>query len=199
MLVAHKFYDFTAPAIFSNGEIVQDFNLSKYMKNKASVLFFWPMNFTFVCPSELIAFDKRYNEFQKRNVNIIGISIDTVYSHKTWRSIDIKKGGIGPVKYPMVSDIKKDIIRLYNVEHPSLGIALRASFLIDKNGIIRHQIVNDLPLGRDIDEIIRVIDALNFHETHGHVCPAQWKKNKPGMVPSNSGVSEYLSKHLNDL
>ncbi|AFA41110.1 alkyl hydroperoxide reductase, C22 subunit [Wigglesworthia glossinidia endosymbiont of Glossina morsitans morsitans (Yale colony)] len=199
MLIAHKFHDFTAPAIFPNGKIIQDFNLSNYIKNKTAVLFFWPMNFTFVCPSELIAFNKRYNEFKNRNVNIIGVSIDTVYSHQTWQSIEIQKGGIGPVKYPMVSDIKRDIIQSYHVEHPHLGVALRASFLIDKDGIIRHQIVNDLPLGRDIDEIIRVIDALSFHETHGHVCPAQWRKNKSGMIPSKNGVSEYLSKHLNDL
>ncbi|MDQ1237448.1 MAG: ahpC [Wigglesworthia glossinidia] len=199
MLVANRFHDFIAPAIYANGEIVQDFKLSKYIHNKIAVLFFWPMNFTFVCPSELIAFDKRYTEFENRKVKVIGISIDTVYSHQAWRLTKIQNGGIGSVRYPMVSDIKRNIMKLYQVEHPELGISLRASFLIDKNGIIRHQLINDLPLGRDINEIIRVIDALIFHETHGYVCPAQWKKNKPGMVPSKVGVSEYLSKNLNDL
>ncbi|BAC24633.1 ahpC [Wigglesworthia glossinidia endosymbiont of Glossina brevipalpis] len=199
MLVANKFIDFTAPAILSNGEIVQNFNLSNYIKNKVSVLFFWPMNFTFVCPSELIAFDKRFFEFKNRNVKLVGVSLDTVYSHQAWRSTSTKLGGIGEVRYPMVSDIKRNIMKSYNVEHPEIGVALRASFLIDKAGIVRHQIINDLPIGRDINEMIRVIDALLFHEKHGEVCPAQWKKNREGIVPSREGISQYLSENLNDL
>lgn len=199
MLVSHKAPDFTAPAILGNGEIINNFNLLQYIDKKEAVVFFWPMDFTFVCPSELIACDKRYFQFKEKNVEIIGISIDSVFVHNAWRQVSPRKGGVGPLKYPMISDIKRDIMKIYGIEHSSKGIALRASFLIDKLGIVRHQIVNDLPFGRDFDEMLRMIDALQFHETHGLLCPAQWNKNKDGLQDSPESISNYLSNHLSQL
>ncbi|XBC44805.1 MAG: redoxin domain-containing protein [Buchnera aphidicola (Schlechtendalia chinensis)] len=194
MLVTCKAPDFTAPAIFHDNKIINDFNLKNYIKNKTAVLFFWPMDFTFVCPSEVIAFDKFLPEFSKRKTEIIGVSIDSIYVHHAWRQTSPKDGGIGLIKYTIVSDIKREIQKLYNVEHPNLGVALRASFLIDKKGIVRHQIINDLPFGRNISDIIRMIDALNFYETHGDVCPANWNIGKDGMKATTNGVKEYLKK-----
>lgn len=180
VLVTRQAPDFTAAAVLGTGEIVDNFNLKSHIQGKPAVIFFWPMDFTFVCPSELIAFDKRYAEFQKRGVEIIGVSFDSEFVHNAWRQVPTDKGGIGAVKYPMVADIKREIIKAYGIEHPDAGVALRGSFLIDKDGIVRHQVVNDLPLGRNIDEMMRMVDALQFHEEHGEVCPAQWEKGRKG-------------------
>ncbi|WWO99251.1 MAG: peroxiredoxin C [Candidatus Dasytiphilus stammeri] len=199
VLVSQQAPDFTASAILGNGEIVDKFNFKEYIDGCVSVLFFWPMDFTFVCPSELIAFDKRYSKFQKRNVKILGVSIDTVFVHKAWRQTPINLGGIGPVKYPMVADVKHEIQKAYGIEHPEIGVAQRGSFLIDKKGIIRHLVVNDLPLGRNIDEMLRMIDALQFHEEHGEVCPAQWHLGKPGMKASTEGVRDFLGENFDKL
>ena len=199
VLVTRKAPDFTAKAVLANGEIVSDFNLKSRILGKPAVIFFWPMDFTFVCPSELIAFDNRYTEFQKRGVEIIGISLDSEFVHAAWRKVPTEKGGIGKVKYPMVADVKREIIKTYGIEHPYAGVALRGAFLIDKDGIVRHQVVNDLPFGRNIDEMMRMVDALQFHEKHGEVCPAQWKKGEEGMVASTEGVAKYLSKNLTKL
>ncbi|WWO95475.1 MAG: peroxiredoxin C [Candidatus Dasytiphilus stammeri] len=200
MLVSRLAPDFTSNAILGNGEIINDFNLKKYIHGKMAVIFFWPMDFTFVCPSEIIAFDKRYDEFKKREVKIIGISIDSVFVHQAWRNTPISNGGIGKIKYPMVGDIKHEIQKAYGIEHPKCGVALRASFLIDKKGIIRHEVVNDLPLGRNIDEMLRMVDALQFHEKHnGEVCPAQWQLGNPGITPSIQGVADFLKKHVDNL
>lgn len=199
VLVTRPAPDFTASAVLGNGKIINNFNLKKYIYGKPAIIFFWPMDFTFICPSELIAFDKRYSEFQKRGVEIVGISFDSEFVHSAWRTVPIEKGGIGAIQYPMIADIKREIMKSYGIEHPFLGLALRASFLIDKNGFIRHQIVNDVPLGRDIDEIMRMVDALQFHETNGEVCPAQWKKGHEGMHATPEGVSKYLSKNLDKL
>lgn len=198
-LVATLAPDFFAPAVMHDGKIITNFNFSEYVSNKYSVIFFWPMDFTFVCPSEIISFNKRHEAFKKRKVKIIGISCDSVFVHNAWRNTPISKGGIGKINYPMVSDIKKEIQKKYDVEHPNLGVSLRASFLIDKNRIIRHQVVNDLPLGRNIDEMIRTIDALQFHEKHGEVCPAQWNVGKEGIKPSTEGISKYLSENSDEL
>lgn len=157
------------------------------------------MDFTFVCPSELIAFDKRYEEFQKRGVEVVGVSFDSEFVHNAWRNTPVDKGGIGAVKYAMVADIKREIQQAYGIEHPDAGVALRGSFLIDANGIVRHQVVNDLPLGRNIDEMLRMVDALQFHEEHGEVCPAQWEKGKEGMSASPDGVAKYLSENVSSL
>jgi peroxiredoxin (alkyl hydroperoxide reductase subunit C) len=199
VLVSRPAPNFTAAAVLGCGEIVDSFTLSDAIKGKKAVLFFYPLDFTFVCPSELIAFDKRYDEFQKRGVEVIGISIDSQFSHNAWRNTAINDGGIGPVRYTLVADVKHDICQAYDVEHPAEGIALRGSFLIDESGIVRHQVVNDLPLGRDIDEMLRMVDALNFHEEHGEVCPAGWKKGSKGMVDSPVGVATYLAENADNL
>ncbi|MFT4465294.1 MAG: peroxiredoxin C [Sodalis sp. (in: enterobacteria)] len=199
VLVTRQAPDFTVAAVLGPGEIVDNFNLKSHIQGKPAVIFFWPMDFTFVCPSELIAFDKRYAEFQKRGVEIIGVSFDSEFVHNAWRQVPTDKGGIGPVKYPMVADIKREIIKAYGIEHPDAGVALRGSFLIDKDGIVRHQVVNDLPLGRNIDEMMRMVDALQFHEEHGEVCPAQWEKGQEGMGASPEGVTKYLSENLTRL
>lgn len=199
IIVSHKVPDFTAPAVLSNGEIINNFNLFKYIHKKTAIVFFWPMDFTFVCPSELIACDKRYLKFKEKNVRVIGISIDSVFVHSAWRRMPINKGGVGSLQYPMISDIKREIIKEYGIEHASKGIALRASFLIDKSGIVRHQVVNDLPFGRNFDEMLRMIDALEFHENHGLLCPAQWNKDKVGLQSSQESVENYLSENLSQL
>ena len=199
VLVGRQAPDFTAAAVLGNGEIVENFNLKAFTNGKAAVLFFYPLDFTFVCPSELIAFDDRFEEFQKRGVEVIGVSIDSQFSHNAWRNTSVENGGIGPVKYPLVADIKHKICKAYDVEHPEAGVAFRGSFLIDNNGQVRHQVVNDLPLGRNIDEMLRMVDALQYHEEHGEVCPAQWEKGKQGMEASTEGVAKYLSQHAADL
>ncbi|VVC27434.1 Thioredoxin-like fold,Thioredoxin domain,Peroxiredoxin, AhpC-type,Alkyl hydroperoxide [Cinara cedri] len=199
VLVTRQAPDFTASAVLGDGKITDNFHFKSYIKDKFAVIFFWPMDFTFVCPSELIAFDKRYIEFQKREVEIVGVSFDSVFTHNAWRQVRIEKGGIGAIQYPMIADIKREIIKAYDIEHPDSGVALRGSFLIDKTGIVRHQVVNDLPLGRNIDEMIRMIDALQFYEKYGDVCPAQWEKGQEGMHPSPEGVAKYLSKNLTKL
>jgi len=178
---------------------VEDFSLSRVTKGKYAVLFFWPLDFTFVCPSELIAFNNRLDEFRKRNVEVIGVSIASHYTHLAWRSTPVDKGGIGPVRYAMVSDMAHRISKAYDVETPDGTVAFRGSFLIDKEGIVRHQVVNDLPLGRDIDEMLRMVDALQFYEENGEVCPAGWHKGDAAIKATPKGVSEYLSRHAQEL
>ena len=199
VLVTRQAPDFTAAAVMGNGEIVDNFNLKKHLNGRPAVICFWPMDFTFVCPSELIAFDHRYEEFKKRGVEVIGVSMDSEFVHNAWRNTAIDDGGIGPVQYPMIADIKHDIMRAYGVEFPEAGVALRGSFLVDKNGVVRHQVVNDLPLGRNVDEMLRMVDALQFHEEHGDVCPAQWEKGQEGMNASPKGVADFLKKNSGKL
>ncbi|QJC30357.1 redoxin domain-containing protein [Enterobacteriaceae endosymbiont of Neohaemonia nigricornis] len=198
-LVTHQAPDFTASAVLPDGTIQENFNFYQYSKNKMTVIFFWPLDFTFVCPSEIIAFNKYFQEFSKRKVNLLGISCDSQYTHHAWRNTKISDGGIGPVKFIMISDLKKDIQKKYNIEHPTLSVALRATFIIDTDGIIKHQTINDLPFGRNINEIIRIIDAIIYHNQHGEVCPAQWQKGKKGIIPTQQGIKNYLSSNLNDL
>lgn len=199
VLVGKQAPDFTAAAVLGNGEIVDSFNLKEFSAGKETVIFFYPLDFTFVCPSELIAFDKRFGEFQARGVEVIGVSIDSQFTHNAWRNTAINDGGIGSVQYPLVADVKHEICKSYDVELEAAGVALRGSFLIDKNGVVRHQVVNDLPLGRNVDEMLRMVDALQFHEEHGEVCPAQWVKDKAGMEATPEGVAKYLSEHNDDL
>ncbi|WP_343183670.1 redoxin domain-containing protein [Buchnera aphidicola] len=196
-LVTQKAPNFSTSAILKNGKITENFNFKKYISKKKCVLFFWPMDFTFVCPSEIIAFNKFYNEFKIRNVKLIGVSIDSIFVHLAWQKTKYKNGGIGPIKYVMASDIKREIQKSYGIEHPNLGVALRASFLIDEERIIRHEIINDLPYGRNIKDMLRMIDALTFHKKFGNVCPANWKKNKKGIKPTPKGISKYLSNNMN--
>ena len=199
VLVTRQAPDFTSSAVLGNGEIVNNFNFKKHVNGKAAVLFFYPLDFTFVCPSELIAFDHRYEEFKKRGVEVVGVSIDSQFTHNAWRNTPTENGGIGAVKYALAADVKHEIAKAYGIEHPEEGVALRASFLIDKNGVVRHQIVNDLPLGRNIDEMLRMVDALQFHEEHGEVCPAQWEKGKEGMKDNPEGVAKYLKQNADNL
>ena len=197
VLVTKEAPNFIAPAVMPDGSIVDDFKLSDLL-GKYVILFFWPLDFTFVCPTEIIAHDKRVEQFKERNVEIVGVSIDSQFTHFAWRNTSINDGGIGPIRYPMVADITHEITRAYGVEHPE-GVALRASFLIDKEGVVQHQVVNNLPLGRNVDEMLRMVDALQFIEEHGEVCPAGWNKGESGMKPTAEGVSDYLSKHSEEL
>ena len=198
MLVTKKAPDFTATAVLADGSISEDFNLMKNLGSKGAVLFFYPLDFTFVCQSEIIAFSHRIEEFTSRGVNVIGVSVDSQFSHFAWRETPVEKGGIGRVKYPLVADLNKQISRDYDVLFGE-SVALRGSFLIDADGTVRHAVINDLPLGRNIDEMIRMVDTMLFTNEHGEVCPAGWVKGDEGMKASTSGVAEYLAKHENDL
>jgi peroxiredoxin (alkyl hydroperoxide reductase subunit C) len=198
VLVGKAAPDFTAATVLGNNSIDENFNLKAHIKNKYAVVFFYPLDFTFVCPSELIAFDHRLKEFKERNVEVIGVSIDSHFTHLAWKNTAVNNGGIGQVQYPLVADIKHEICKAYDVEADG-GVAYRGSFLIDKTGIVRHQVVNDLPLGRNIDEMLRMIDALQFTEQHGEVCPAGWSKGKAGMKADTKGVADYLAKHAVEL
>ncbi len=199
VLVGRKAPDFTAAAVKGDGSIVDNYNFATETKNKYAVVFFYPLDFTFVCPSELIAFDHRIEEFKKRNVEVIGVSIDSHFTHNAWRNTPINNGGIGPVKYALVADMNHAICKAYDVETPDGNVAFRGSFLIDRAGVVRHQVVNDLPLGRNIDEMLRMIDALQFTEEHGEVCPAGWNKGKKGMKADPKGVAEYLAEEAGKL
>jgi peroxiredoxin (alkyl hydroperoxide reductase subunit C) len=199
VLVGREAPDFTASAVLGDGSIVDDFNLKSALKDKYGVLFFYPLDFTFVCPSELIAFDHRLEEFQRRNVVVIGCSVDSQYTHNAWRNTPINDGGIGPVNYPLVADLTHQICKAYDVETPDGKVAYRGSFLIDRSGIVRHQVVNENSLGRNIDEMLRLIDALQFTEEHGEVCPAGWQKGDSGIQRSPDGIADYLSKHAEEL
>ncbi len=197
VLVGKAAPDFTATAVLGNNEI-KEITFSGVTKGKYAVVFFYPLDFTFVCPSELIAFDHRLEEFKKRNVEVIGVSIDSQFTHLAWKNTPVDKGGIGKVGYTLVADVKHEICKAYDVESGG-GVAFRGSFLIDKAGTVRHQVVNDLPLGRNIDEMIRMVDALQFTEEHGEVCPAGWNKGKAGMNATPDGVAKYLAQHAKEL
>ncbi|MBA2710796.1 MAG: peroxiredoxin C [Tatlockia sp.] len=199
VLVGRKAPDFTVPAVLGNGEIADKFNLHEELKGKYGLVFFYPLDFTFVCPSELIALDHRMHEFKNRNVAVVAVSIDSQFTHNAYRNTAIKDGGIGPVKYTLAADVTHTICQSYGVEHPVAGVAFRGAFVIDKNGMVRSQIVNDLPIGRNIDELLRIIDAVQFFEENGEVCPAGWEKGKAGMKASPKGVAEYLSEHSENL
>jgi len=198
VLVGKPAPDFTANAVMGDNTI-RSFTLSKETQGKYAVIFFYPLDFTFVCPSELIAFDHRLDEFKKRGVEVIGVSIDSQFTHLAWKNTPVNNGGIGQVQYPLIADVKHEICRAFDVEFGAAGVAFRGSFLIDKNGTVRHQVVNDLPLGRNVDEMLRMVDALQFTEEHGEVCPAGWNKGKAGMKASTAGVAEYLAAHAKEL
>ena len=185
--------DFTAVAVMGDNSFNEQFKLSDY-RGKYVILFFYPLDFTFVCPSEIFAFDRALETFKAKNCEIIGVSIDSQFTHWAWKNTPVNDGGIGDIQYPLVADLDKKISRQYGVLLPE-GIALRGTFLIDREGIIRHASVNDLPLGRNIDETLRMVDSLQFHEEHGDVCPANWKEGEDAMTPTAEGVADYLSKH----
>jgi len=193
VLVGKTAPDFTAPAVVKGGEFVDDFRLSS-LKGRHIVLFFYPLDFTFVCPTELHAFSDRIGDFQSRKTEVVAVSVDSKFSHFAWLSTPKSKGGIQGVKYPLVSDINKTISRDYDVLVEGGGIAYRGLFLIDKEFVVRHQVVNDLPLGRSVDETLRMVDALQYNEQYGEVCPANWQKGEKAMKADNAGLVEFFSK-----
>jgi len=198
VLVGKQAPDFTATTVMADNSINEQFTLSEHIKGKEAILFFYPLDFTFVCPSEIIAFDNRLQDFKERGVEVIAVSVDSQFSHVAWKNTPINKGGIGQVQFPMVADLTKQISRDYDVLTGE-AVSFRGTFLIDKNFVVRHQVVNDLPLGRSIDEAIRIVDALQFHEEHGEVCPAGWNKGKEGMKADADGVATYLEKNAEAL
>lgn len=195
LIVTQPAPDFTATAVMPDNSFKEDFRLSDY-RGKYVLLFFYPLNFTFVCPSEILAFNQAIGEFEDNNCQIIGISIDSAYSHLAWKNTRVSDGGIGQIKFPLVSDLDKSISRSYEVLMNS-SVALRGLFLIDREGIVRHMVVNDLPLGRSVNEALRVLHALQFTEKYGEVCPANWQKGEEAMKPTAAGVAEYLTAHHN--
>ena len=214
MLVTKQAPDFKATAVMADNSF-KEISLSDY-RGKKVVLFFYPLDFTFVWPSELIAFDNRVNEFEKRNVQVLGCSVDSHFSHLRWKEMEVNKGGIGKVKYTLISDLDKSIARSYDVLLGSTpatvllkddeiettiggGVTMRGSFLIDEEGVIRHAVLNDLPLGRNIDEMLRMVDALAFHTEHGDVCPANWQEGKKAMNPSDDGMRSYMAEEADNL
>ncbi|NLR75094.1 peroxiredoxin [Leeia aquatica] len=198
-LVGHKAPDFTVPAVLGNGEIVENFSFSQTIAGKYAVLFFYPLDFTFVCPSELIAFDHRMEQFKARGVEVVGVSIDSHFTHNAWRNTPINQGGIGPVKYTLAADMAHSIAKAYGVETPDGTVAYRGTFVIDKTGAVRVALVNDLPIGRSVDEILRLVDAVQFTDEHGEVCPAGWNKGDTGMQANPQGVASYLSSNADKL
>lgn len=185
--------DFCADAVLANGDFAE-IRLSSFRDKKYVALFFYPLDFTFVCPSEILAFSKRVKDFEARNTEIIGVSVDSKFSHFAWRNTPVENGGIGHIGFSLVSDLTKEISRDYGVLVND-SVALRGTFLVDKSGIVRHATLNDLPLGRNVDETLRVIDALQHTELHGEVCPAGWTKGKPAMKPTAEGVASFLQTH----
>ncbi|MSN96452.1 peroxiredoxin [Campylobacter sp. FMV-PI01] len=198
MLVTKKAPDFTATAVLGNNQIVEDFNLYKNLGTNGAVVFFYPKDFTFVCPSEIIAFDHRYQDFKDRGIEVIGISTDNEFSHLAWKNTPVNQGGIGQVKYPLVADITKQISRDFDVLYAD-AVALRGSFLLDKDGTVRHMVLNDDALGRNIDEMIRMVDTMIFTNENGVVCPAGWNKGDKGMKANPEGVAEYLGENADKL
>jgi peroxiredoxin (alkyl hydroperoxide reductase subunit C) len=193
ILVTKPAPDFTAAAVLADGSMINDFTLSEAIRDRYAIVFFYPLDFTFVCPSELIALDNRIEEFNRRNTVVMGVSIDSQFTHSAWRNTPAALGGIGPLRFPLIADINHQICQAYGVEHTDAHVALRGAFLIDTKGIVRSQIVNDLPLGRNIDELIRLVDALQFHEQNGEVCPAGWNPGDSAITPTAEGISTYLA------
>ena len=198
VLVGQQAPNFTVPAVLGTGEI-GEFDLYQRTAGKYALVFFYPLDFTFVCPSELIALDHRINAFIERGVEVVAVSIDSHYTHNAYRNTPIDQGGIGPVRFTLAADMAHAVCLAYGIQHPVAKVALRAAFILDKNGLVRSQVVNDLPIGRNIDELLRLIDALQFFDDHGEVCPAGWQKGQAGMTASPQGVADYLANHSDDL
>lgn len=197
-LVTKSAPDFTAPAVMPDNQINQAFNLKSYLKGSYGLVFFYPLDFTFVCPSEILAHDHRVQALAEKNVKVVAVSVDSHFTHLAWKNTPVEKGGLGQVQFPMVADLTKSIARSYGVLIND-SVALRGSFLIDKEGVVQAAHINNLPLGRNVDEMLRLADALQFHEEHGEVCPAGWQKGKPGMTASPEGVAKYLAEHASSL
>jgi peroxiredoxin (alkyl hydroperoxide reductase subunit C) len=198
LFVGREAIDFTATTVMSDNEIEFEFSLRDYLDRSKGVLFFYPLDFTFVCPSEIIAFHNKLGEFSARNTKVIGVSVDSHFSHIAWKNTPHNKGGIGNIEFPLVSDMKKEVSKAYQVLNDD-GISMRGTFIIDEDFMLRHYHVNDLPLGRNVDEVIRIIDALDFHKENGDVCPAGWTKEKESMTPTAEGVADYLTSNAEKL
>jgi peroxiredoxin (alkyl hydroperoxide reductase subunit C) len=199
VLVGKQAPDFTSAAVLGDGSIVDSYSFSERTKGKYVAVVFYPLDFTFVCPTELIALDHRLDELKSRGVEVLAVSVDSQFTHAAWRNTPIEKGGIGPVRYTMIADVSHNITKAYDVEVEGAAVAYRGTFLIDKSGLVRHQTVNDLPLGRNMDELIRMVDALQFFETNGEVCPAGWNKGSKGMSANAEGVASYLAANAKEL
>ena len=198
VLVGREAPDFTAAAVMGDGSINEEFKLSD-LRGKHVVLFFWPLDFTFVCPTEIIAHNKRLAQFEALGVQVVGVSVDSQFTHAAWRGTAVDKGGVGELGFPMVADVDHAITQAYGIEHPDARVAMRGTFLIDKDGVVQHQVVNNLPLGRNVDETIRMVEALQFFEDVGEVCPAGWHKGETGMKPTADGVAAYLAASADKL
>src|SRR3569832_29730 len=196
VLVTKPAPDFVAPAVMADGSIKENFSLSS-LRCKYLVLFFWPLDFTFFWPTEIIAHNNRAVMFRERGVELVGVSIDSQFTHAAWRNTPVNKGGIGPVGFPIVADVKHEITRAYGIEHPD-GVALRGSFLIDRQGIVQHQVVNNLPLGREVDEMLHKNNTQQIFEENGEVCPAGWHKGQAAMKPDAAGVVVFFAKHAGE-
>ncbi len=192
-LVTKEAPDFTAQAVMPSN-VMEDLTLSSF-KGRYVCLFFYPLDFTFVCPSEILAFNRALDQFKAKNCEIIGVSVDSQFTHFAWKQTPVEKGGIGDIQFPLVADLNKKISLSYGVLLEDMGVSLRGLFIIDREGIIRHSLINDLPLGRSVDEALRILEALQFHEEHGEVCPANWKPGEEAMKPTAEGVAEYLARH----
>jgi len=192
IFVGRPALDFTCTAVMPNNNIDSAFNLRNNAKGKYCMLLFYPLDFTFVCPSELISMNNKIEDFNSRDCSVLAISVDSHFSHLAWKNTALKDGGIGKVNFPMISDLKKDISSAYGVLHPD-GIAVRGTFIIDRDFIVRHILINDLPLGRNMEESLRVIDSIEHHAKYGEVCPADWSKGKPAMSPTSEGVKDYMN------
>lgn len=199
VLVGKQAPDFKAAAVLGCGSIVDDYSFSEKTKGKYVAVVFYPLDFTFVCPTELVALDHRLDELTSRGVEVLAVSVDSQFTHAAWRNTPVEKGGIGPVRYTMIADVSHAICKAYDVEVEGAAVAYRGTFLIDKSGLVRHQVVNDLPLGRNMDELIRMVDALQFFEAHGEVCPAGWNKGSKGMKADAAGVASYLAENAGKL
>jgi peroxiredoxin (alkyl hydroperoxide reductase subunit C) len=193
-LIGNKAPEFKAPAVMADGTINGEFSLAD-LRGKYVVLFFYPLDFTFVCPTEIIEFNRKLDQFKERGAEVVGVSVDSQFSHLAWKNTPVEQGGIGDIQYPLVADLSKQISRDFGVLLEDGGVALRGTFLIDKEGVVKHAVVNDLGLGRNIDEALRMVDALKHHEQYGEVCPANWNKGDDAMKPTTDGVASYLSKH----
>jgi len=186
--------EFKATAVMPDNTLNENFNLADF-RGKNVILFFYPLDFTFVCPTEIIEFNRKLDQFKELNTEVVGVSVDSQFSHLAWKNTPVKQGGIGNIQYPLVSDLTKQISKDFGVYFEGAGVAFRGTFLIDKNGVVRHAVVNDLPLGRNIDDAIRMVKALTHFEQYGEVCPANWTEGDEAMKPSTAGVADYLSKH----
>jgi peroxiredoxin 2/4 len=199
VLVGRKAPDFKAAAVCGDGSIMDGYSLSEQTSGKYVAIIFYPLDFTFVCPTELIALDHRLDELTNRGVEVLTVSVDSQFTHLAWRNTPVDQGGIGPVRYTMIADVSHAIAKAYDVEVEGAAVAYRGTFLIDKNGVVRHQVVNDLPLGRNMDELVRMVDALQYFEEHGEVCPAGWNKGKKAMSATAAGVASFLAENAGKL